>query len=106
MNQNAENKAEQEWVCPNCLEKAVKIGNEVTCEKCDASFRITKQQTKLKDIRISRRLNLLEEKVFGSEEPPPETPPEPAPETPPEPEPKLGPDGEPISDEPTSDEDD
>lgn len=79
MNESAENKAEQEWICPNCLEKAVKVGNEVTCDKCDASFRITKQQNKLRDIRISRRLDLLEEKVFGSDEPEPETPPEPEP---------------------------
>ena len=88
MNQNAENKPDQEWTCPNCLGPAIRVGNEITCEKCDASFRITKQQNKLKDIRISRRLDLLEEKVFGSEEPEPETAPEPEPETPPEPEPK------------------
>lgn len=91
--ENKEDKPDQEWTCPNCLGPAIKVGNEITCEKCDASFRITKQQNKLKDIRISRRLDLLEEKVFGSEELPPEAPPEPPPEappeTPPEPEPKA-----------------
>jgi len=102
MNQSAENRPEQEWTCPNCLGAATKTGNEITCEKCDASFRITKQQNKLKDIRISRRLDLLEDKVFGSEEPAPEAPPE----TPPEPAPTEENEDEDEDNKPAEDEDD
>ena len=102
MIENAEDRPDQEWTCPNCLGPATKVGNEITCEKCDASFRITKQQNKLKDIRISRRLDLLEDKVFGSEEPEPE----PAQETPPKAEPETIDEDEDEDNKPAEDEDD
>jgi len=36
--------------CPNCLKPAIRVGNEVTCEHCDAIFVITKKQgAKVKD---------------------------------------------------------
>ena len=79
-----------ECYCPNCLTVATKRGNEITCEKCDATYLITrKKESKLQQIRIGDRLSRLETAVFPSPEvfaqtPSPETPPE----TPPESEPK------------------
>ncbi len=30
--------------CPNCQKPAIQVGNEITCEHCDATFVITKKQ--------------------------------------------------------------
>lgn len=38
-------------LCPNCQQPAVKVGNEITCENCDAIFEITRKQgPKLKQL--------------------------------------------------------
>ena len=68
-------------ICPNCQKPAIRTGNEIACENCDAIFVITKKQgAKVKQIGIAERLDLLEEEVFKEK-------PEPEPETEPEPEP-------------------
>lgn len=54
--------------CPNCLGQAIKEGNKITCETCDAIFTFTKTGgARVKEIgkisdheeRISRLENLL-----------------------------------------------
>lgn len=30
--------------CPNCQGPAIKAGNEITCEKCDATFVVVKKE--------------------------------------------------------------
>lgn len=52
--------------CPNCLNPAMRLGNEVTCEKCDAVFVITKKQgAKVKELgpidEIKQRVTRLEQ---------------------------------------------
>ena len=38
-------------ICPNCQKPAMRSGNEITCENCDAIFTITKkQEAKLKQV--------------------------------------------------------
>lgn len=43
--------AEQKAViCPNCQKPAIQVGNEITCENCDATFVITKKhEAKVKE---------------------------------------------------------
>jgi len=37
--------------CPNCQQPAIRAGNEITCEKCDAVFTVTiKQEAKVKKL--------------------------------------------------------
>jgi hypothetical protein len=37
--------------CPNCLKPAIRAGNEITCEACDAVFIVTKKQgAKVKEL--------------------------------------------------------
>lgn len=64
----AKENPEQEVIyCPNCMKPAIKIGNEITCDHCDATFRVTKiKENELKEIRISDRLTALEKAVFPS----------------------------------------
>lgn len=51
--------------CPNCLGPAIREGNKITCESCDAVFTFTKTGVaKLKDIG---RLNALEERMDRQE---------------------------------------
>lgn len=47
--------------CPNCQQPAIRQGNEITCEACDATFTITKKDgAKVKQIG---RIELLEQDV-------------------------------------------
>jgi len=51
--------------CPNCQQPAIREGNEITCEHCDATFKITKtggaKVKKLGEIEeIKNRLDRLE----------------------------------------------
>ncbi len=63
--------------CPNCLGPAIKEGNEIACEVCDAVFVITKKEgAKVKQLGSfedhGKRISLLEAEVFPepeSEEP-------------------------------------
>lgn len=59
--------------CPNCGKPAMRTGNDITCESCDAEFVITKkQETQVKGIgRIDdheKRLQALEQ-LAASKEP-------------------------------------
>ena len=58
--------------CPNCGKPAMRTGNEITCESCDAEFVITKkQETQLKGSgKIEdheKRLQALEQSAAGKE---------------------------------------
>lgn len=58
----AENKA---TFCPNCAQPAIRSGNEITCENCDAVFTITKkQEAKVKEIG---RLDNHEQRILALE---------------------------------------
>jgi len=69
--------------CPNCSQPAIRTGNEIACEKCDAVFTVTqKQEAKVKQLGpiqdLDRRVTQLE--TFAGEaigEKPQETKPEP-----------------------------
>jgi uncharacterized Zn finger protein (UPF0148 family) len=64
--------------CPNCQGPAIRTGNEITCETCDATFVITKKQgAKVKTLGIDQRLKNLEDAVFVEETPEPVEPVEP-----------------------------
>ena len=61
--------------CPNCQEPAVRTGDEITCEICDATFTITKKAgVKVKEMgpmqSIRDRLARLEATIL--DEPPAE----------------------------------
>ena len=48
-------------ICPNCYGPAIKEGNKIVCETCDATFTFTKTgAAKVQDIG---RLNALEKRV-------------------------------------------
>jgi len=47
--------------CPNCQQPALREGNEITCEKCDAIYRITK--TDGAKVKSQGRLDFLEERI-------------------------------------------
>lgn len=50
--------------CPNCGGEATKIGNEITCVKCDAIFTFNKKgEPKVKQIGIAERLETVEDAV-------------------------------------------
>jgi len=37
--------------CPNCQQPAIRVGNNITCESCDAVFVVTKKQgAKVKEL--------------------------------------------------------
>lgn len=62
--------------CPNCLEPAIKEGNKIICEACDATFTITRTGgAKVKEIG---KLNDHEERIshleslLSGQEPEPE----------------------------------
>ncbi|MCJ7546807.1 MAG: hypothetical protein MUP30_08285 [Deltaproteobacteria bacterium] len=72
--------------CPNCGEEATKVGNEITCVKCDAIFTFNKKaEPKVKQIGIAERLDRLEEAVLSQK-----AEPAPAPDLEPELEPEHG----------------
>jgi len=51
-------------VCPNCSGEATKIGNEITCVKCDAIFVFNKKgEAKVKQLGIAERLQTVEDAV-------------------------------------------
>ena len=64
-------------VCPNCSGEATKIGNEITCVKCDAIFVFNKKgEAKVKQIGIAERLDQAEQDIRilkGKAEPEPES---------------------------------
>lgn len=40
-------------ICPNCQKPALRTGDEITCENCDAVFTITKkQEAKVKEFGL------------------------------------------------------
>jgi len=54
-------------ICPNCMQPAIRAGNEITCEHCDAIFTITKKEgAKVKQLGPledhERRIRALEGK--------------------------------------------
>lgn len=62
--------------CPNCQGPAIRTGNEITCETCDATFMITKKDgakvKKLGPIQDhEERLKKIEATIF-TEEPEPQ----------------------------------
>lgn len=69
--------------CPNCQQPAIRTGNEIACENCDATFIVTKKQgAKLKQIgpiedheqRIKRLESLLPGEEQASDDEPQEQP--------------------------------
>lgn len=59
-------------VCPNCLGEAIREGNKIICETCDATFTFTKTGgARLKEIgrldSIEQRLNRVESLLPGEE---------------------------------------
>jgi len=51
-------------VCPNCSGEATKIGNEITCVKCDSIFVFNKKgEVKVKQIGIAERLDQAEQDI-------------------------------------------
>lgn len=63
-------------ICPNCQQPAIRTGNEIACEHCDAIFVVTqKQGAKLKTLGpiddLRQRVERLESMVPG-EQPEPE----------------------------------
>ncbi len=60
--------------CPNCSMPAIRVGNEVTCETCDATFTITqKDGAKVKQIgriaQIEKDVAELKARLPGDDEP-------------------------------------
>jgi len=56
--------AETKVHCPNCNGPAIREGDEITCEKCDAVFVIKQKEPKVVQIG---RLNELEQRVGSIE---------------------------------------
>lgn len=87
---NADNNKPKPAFCPNCSKPALKTGNEIVCENCDAVFTITKTGAKVKSIGPIEdhedRIAALEQKTGIIQEPAPAPEPTPAPEQDPEPE--------------------
>lgn len=72
----------QKVSCPNCLAPAVKEGNEITCETCDAVFVITKKEgAKVKKVGLiddhEKRISRLESIIPDQEPVKPDEPVEP-----------------------------
>ena len=58
--------------CPNCQQPAIRSGNEITCENCDATFVIRKKQgAKVKQIGTiedhEKRIEILESLIPDNE---------------------------------------
>ena len=63
--------------CPNCGHPAVKEGNKIVCEKCDATFTLTRTgAAKVADVgriqTIEDRLDKIESVLPGQEPEPPQ----------------------------------
>lgn len=75
--------AKTECHCPNCNGPAMREGDEITCEKCDATFIVKQKETRLKQIGtiedLSQRVQRLEDLVPG-QPPPDKNQPAPAPD--------------------------
>jgi len=59
-------------LCPSCQQPAIREGNDIICENCDATFKITKtggaKVKKLGEIEeIKNRLDLIEARFPGQE---------------------------------------
>lgn len=59
-------------VCPNCLGPAIKEGNKIICENCDATFTFTKTSgAKLETIgrleAVEKRLDRIDSLLPGEE---------------------------------------
>jgi len=74
--------------CPNCRQPATRIGNEITCEQCDAVFMIKRKEAAVKKLgsieNHEERLKRIEASIFPPDNPPEsgdEPKPEPAEET-------------------------
>lgn len=70
--------------CPNCLEPAIKEGNKIICETCDATFTFTRTGgAKVKEIgrldNLEKRMDRVENLLPG-QEPEPEPGPKDEPE--------------------------
>ena len=69
--------------CPNCLGPAIKEGNKIVCEKCDATFTVTKTGS-AKVVELGRldsiedRLDRVESRLPGDEPDPANLEPDPA----------------------------
>lgn len=61
--------------CPSCNQPAIKRGNEIICENCDASFQITRKGAKVKELGpfddLKERVTKIEQCVFKEDEPEP-----------------------------------
>jgi len=71
-------------ICPNCQGQAIKEGNKIICETCDATFTFSKTGgAKVKEIgrldNIEKRLDHIESILPGQEPEPPEDKPEESP---------------------------
>ena len=66
--------------CPNCQGPAIRTGNEIHCEKCDATFVITKKQEAI--VKEFGSMQDHENRITAIEKTlkPPETPETPEPE--------------------------
>ena len=69
--------------CPNCSKDAIKEGNKITCETCDATFTITKTGgARVKESgrldNIEKRLENVEGRLPGEEPDPANLEPDPA----------------------------
>ena len=78
----AEEPTKKVQYCPNCLGPAIREGNEITCEKCDAIFIITKKEgARIKQLGSiedhEQRLKKLESLIPGEPELEPKEPDEP-----------------------------
>ena len=67
--------------CPNCNQPALRQGNEIICELCDAVFKITKTDgARVKKTgaieEIHSRLDKVEKELFKTESDEPEPEPE------------------------------
>lgn len=61
--------------CPNCQQPAIRQGNEIICEKCDATYTITKKDgAKVKQVgrieQVEQDIATLKTKVFGNDDEP------------------------------------
>ena len=75
--------AETKISCPNCSSIAIKDGDVVVCESCDATFKVTKVGgAKLKEMGrldvIDKRLDRIESLLPGGEPDPAHLEPDPA----------------------------
>lgn len=55
--------------CPNCAGPAIRSGDEIACEQCNAIYEIKKkpagEEKKVKSLGIEDRLTKIESRLFG-----------------------------------------